>query len=88
MLGHVDGVRVHVEEVRVLDNVHPTPDRAFLLPATGAEEAAPQLALQETQILNQIVQLERRREELNTAIVELRDAHMRMRDGAAATVAA
>lgn len=59
-----------------------------MLPATGAEEAAPQLALQETQILNQIVQLERRREELNTAIVELRDAHMRMRDGAAATVAA
>lgn len=40
MLGHVEGPRVHVDEVRVLDNVHPTPDRAFLLPATGAVAAA------------------------------------------------
>ena len=39
MLGHIDGARIHVEEVRVLDNVHPSPDRAFLLPAVGAVAA-------------------------------------------------
>lgn len=40
MLGHVDGARIHIAEVRVLENVHPSPERAFLLPATGAVAAA------------------------------------------------
>lgn len=40
MLGRLAGSRVHVEEVRVLENVHPSPDRAFLLPAAGAVAAA------------------------------------------------
>lgn len=59
-----------------------------MLPAGGVDAEAPQLALKETQILQQITQLERKREELDTAIVELRDAHLRMSGREAATVAA
>lgn len=40
MLGRVFPTRIHIEDVRVLDNVHPVPDRAFLLPAPGAVAAA------------------------------------------------
>lgn len=40
MLGRIENGRIHVEEVRVLENVHPSPERAFLLPATGAVAAA------------------------------------------------
>jgi proteasome lid subunit RPN8/RPN11 len=40
MLGKAEPGRIDVAEVRVLDNVHPNPDRAFLLAATGAVAAA------------------------------------------------
>ena len=51
-----------------------------MLPA--AEDAA-QLTLKETQVLAQITQLERKRDELDTAIVELRDTHRRLTGDAA-----
>jgi proteasome lid subunit RPN8/RPN11 len=38
-LGNFDGGNIRVGDVRVLDNVHANPDRAFLLPATGAVAA-------------------------------------------------
>lgn len=47
-----------------------------------AEDAA-QLTLKETQVLAQITQLERKRDELDTAIVELRDTHRRLTGDAA-----
>jgi proteasome lid subunit RPN8/RPN11 len=40
LLGGVSTGIVRVQEVRPLANVHPTPDRAFLLPAPGAVAAA------------------------------------------------
>ena len=57
----------------------PTQIRA-MLPA--ADDAA-QLTLKETQVLAQITQLERKRDELDTAIVELRDTHRRLTGDAA-----
>jgi len=51
-----------------------------MLPA--ADDAA-QLTLKETQVLAQITQLERKRDELDTAIVELRDTHRRLTGDAA-----
>ena len=38
-LGGFSEGRIRVDEVRVLDNVHSAPDRAFLLPAAGAVAA-------------------------------------------------
>lgn len=38
-LGAFSEGRIRVDEVRVLDNVHSAPDRAFLLPAAGAVAA-------------------------------------------------
>jgi DNA-binding transcriptional MerR regulator len=60
--------------------------RAMLPTETATSEQAPALALKETQVLAQIVQLERKREELDTAIDELRETHRRM--GGEATGAA
>lgn len=40
MLGTTTAGEVRIAEVRVLDNVHANPDRAFLLPASGAVAAA------------------------------------------------
>lgn len=54
------------------------------------DEAAPErprLDLQESQILTQISQLERRRGELEVAIRELRDVHSKMTGGAEANAA-
>ena len=60
-----------------------------MLPAETAAPDEPALALKETQVLAQIVQLERKREELDAAIDELRDTHRRMGgDCAQATAAA
>lgn len=56
-----------------------TQNRAML---PTAEDAA-QLTLKETQVLAQITQLERKRDELDTAIVELRDTHRRLTGDAA-----
>jgi DNA-binding transcriptional MerR regulator len=53
-----------------------------MLPGPAAEDAA-QLTLKETQVLAQITQLERKRDELDTAIVELRDTHRRLTGDAA-----
>ncbi len=50
--------------------------------------AAPRLDLKETQILAQITQLERKREELDAAIVELRDTHRKMTGTPAQTASA
>ena len=40
LLGAFEEGRVSVREIRVLENVHAQPDRAFLLPASGAVAAA------------------------------------------------
>ena len=40
LLGAFEVGRVAVREIRVLENVHAQPDRAFLLPASGAVAAA------------------------------------------------
>lgn len=40
LLGGFEEGRVFVREIRVLENVHSQPDRAFLLPASGAVAAA------------------------------------------------
>jgi proteasome lid subunit RPN8/RPN11 len=40
MLGKSEAGRILVSEIRVLENVHANPDRAFLLPAAGAVAAA------------------------------------------------
>jgi proteasome lid subunit RPN8/RPN11 len=42
LLGKSEVGRIEVADVRVLDNIHATPDRAFLLPAAGAVAAARQ----------------------------------------------
>ncbi|MDE2362444.1 MAG: MerR family transcriptional regulator [Hyphomicrobiales bacterium] len=59
---------------------------AAMLPKNEAPEDAA-LALKETQVLAQIVQLERKREELDQALDELRATHERMKDAPAVAVA-
>ena len=49
-----------------------------MLPAEGQAQAAPKLDLQETQVLAQITQLERKREELESAIAALRDTQRQL----------
>lgn len=59
-----------------------------MLPTDAAPEE-PKLALKETQVLAQITQLQRKREELDVALGELRETHRRMTGdhGSAAAVA-
>ena len=52
-----------------------------MLPKDEKPEAAEALDLQEGQVLTQIAQLERKREELETAIAALRETHGRMTGG-------
>ncbi|MCB1542462.1 MAG: MerR family transcriptional regulator [Rhodoblastus sp.] len=52
-----------------------------MLPKDEKPEAAEALELEEGQVLSQIAQLERRREELDTALAALRETHGRMTGG-------
>jgi len=59
-----------------------------MLPKDEKSESREKLDLKEGQVLTQIAQLERKREELDTAIAALRETHDRMTDGAPAATAA
>ncbi len=55
-----------------------------MLPKDENPEATGALTLEEGQVLTQIAQLERKREELDTALAALRETHSRMSGGAGA----
>ncbi|MCC0001486.1 MAG: MerR family transcriptional regulator [Methylobacteriaceae bacterium] len=60
-----------------------------MLPKEGPAASAGSLALEESQVLSQIAQLEKKREELDTALAALRETHGRMagENGTAASAA-
>ena len=59
-----------------------------MLPKDEKPEAAETLELEEGQVLSQIAQLERKREELDTALAALRETHGRMTGGDARSASA
>ena len=59
-----------------------------MLPKDEKSESREKLDLKEGQVLTQIAQLERKREELDTAITALRETHDRMTGGTPAATAA
>ena len=61
---------------------------AAMLPGSAQTPEPQPLALEESQVLTQIIQLERKRSELEVAIAELRDTHRQMTGEAAKSASA